>query len=401
MKLLVTILLIFGAIGVIVGLVIFLIVKHKSNDNGGGNKNCIPNCVGKECGDDGCKGTCGRCPANSQCVGSKCCAGCDDHSCLCPTGELCVDGTCCIKPTDPSFCGTYCGVTKACPSGYNCTLDSGEKYGKCTIQCSSHGKPDPTGTSCICDDSYWGDTCNNYKLCYNGQPDQKTGNCVCDSSHKGVDCRQSIACPILSLKVPSNYLPTGYYNIFWNPYLNPPGIITYQFLGIYMEDATGGPLVACTTDCSKSDPKYVFPRWYYNADNKTLSGWVGDKLYYMQANDKCLNVDCIGQTTNCNKNKIPPVPYTSQNINQGTEVIIPGVINNYNPLTYRGSLYSVQAGAMASIRGGLSPECVNNSSPCGCRCGHANETGCEGTGFTLIWTDSTSQTPMNWLFIPV
>jgi len=39
---------------------------------------CIPDCEGKECGDDGCGGACGQCPQNETCVGGVCLwsAGC-------------------------------------------------------------------------------------------------------------------------------------------------------------------------------------------------------------------------------------------------------------------------------------------------------------------------------------
>jgi len=33
---------------------------------------CFPNCSGKECGDDGCGGSCGICPESAECVDGKC-----------------------------------------------------------------------------------------------------------------------------------------------------------------------------------------------------------------------------------------------------------------------------------------------------------------------------------------
>ena len=40
--------------------------------SGGECVNCQPECTGKECGDDGCGGTCGSCPDNTPCVGGFC-----------------------------------------------------------------------------------------------------------------------------------------------------------------------------------------------------------------------------------------------------------------------------------------------------------------------------------------
>ncbi len=71
---------------------------------------CTPNCAGKECGDDGCGGSCGKCGEHQGCKDGKCvdmplCGNhvCDqDESCDtcpadcgCPVGRTCYDGKCC------------------------------------------------------------------------------------------------------------------------------------------------------------------------------------------------------------------------------------------------------------------------------------------------------------------
>ena len=87
-------------------------------DNGVCVDICVPNCAGKDCGDDGCNGTCGACAADETCnvttwkCDPKCvpsCAGkqCGDDGCggTCPpgcgVGAQCVTGICqAVVPPD-------------------------------------------------------------------------------------------------------------------------------------------------------------------------------------------------------------------------------------------------------------------------------------------------------------
>lgn len=68
---------------------------------------CLPDCGGKECGDDGCSGSCGQCNGEQElCVGGTCqcqpaCAGkdCGIDGCggdcgQCDPGQVCIDGQC-------------------------------------------------------------------------------------------------------------------------------------------------------------------------------------------------------------------------------------------------------------------------------------------------------------------
>ncbi len=92
---------------------------------------CTPNCFDKECGDDGCGGTCGTCPAPETC-GS---AGFPNHCaapviCICtsPAGEIC-DDECSPPMTECPFaatqlCNTVCLNAIAagfCPPGSTST----------------------------------------------------------------------------------------------------------------------------------------------------------------------------------------------------------------------------------------------------------------------------------------
>jgi hypothetical protein len=62
---------------------------------------CEPNCVGKDCGSDGCGSTCGSCSASEYCVSGKC---------------VCVPD-CSGKECGPDGCGGNCGI---CASNYKC-----------------------------------------------------------------------------------------------------------------------------------------------------------------------------------------------------------------------------------------------------------------------------------------
>src|SRR5690554_3217793 len=72
---------------------------------------CVPSCSGKNCGNDGCGGSCGQCDTFDRCVSGVCSPclpdchkkSCGDDSCgnpngcgSCPTGQTCISqlGSC-------------------------------------------------------------------------------------------------------------------------------------------------------------------------------------------------------------------------------------------------------------------------------------------------------------------
>jgi len=65
---------------------------------------CVPNCTGKECGSDGCGGSCGWCPPNAWCD--------QDGQCI-----ITCEPECEGKECGPDNCGGSCG---ACAIGYQC-----------------------------------------------------------------------------------------------------------------------------------------------------------------------------------------------------------------------------------------------------------------------------------------
>jgi len=186
-------------------------------DDWGGCTACAPDCDGKECGPDGCAGSCGECEEGCKCVGGKC-AGCggkvgfgepcgEDKDCetglcfeldgwafcseLCQHDEDCsmeswcmhVDdergdmiqvcvpcmGECFDKECGSDGCGGSCG---GCPDGFLCT-GAGLCMCDCTPQCE--GKqcgPDMCLGTC--------GPCGEVEVCYEGScctPDCAGRNC--------------------------------------------------------------------------------------------------------------------------------------------------------------------------------------------------------------------------------
>lgn len=96
---------------------------------------CLPNCDGRDCGDDGCGGSCGTCPDGSGCLRNGTCA------ILCPGGlgdeavAPCVESGClesrCATPEVASVLVCYdesvpsgppCAKLDDCPPGTACFL---------------------------------------------------------------------------------------------------------------------------------------------------------------------------------------------------------------------------------------------------------------------------------------
>ncbi len=119
--------------------------------NAPGGSSCYANCVGKECGDDGCGGSCGTCPYNYYCSNGNC--ECDRD---CTNKECGDDG-----------CGWNCGT---CDYGYYCS------GGQCVCDLDCEGKE--------CGDDGCGGSCGNC-----GSSDYcSNGVCKCDIDCEGKEC---------------------------------------------------------------------------------------------------------------------------------------------------------------------------------------------------------------------
>ena len=71
--------------------------------------NAAPNCDGRQCGDDGCGGSCGECAGGAACNDGQCAdIRCRDNE-NCPAGMGCVGGVCVEGDGCPGDSGTNCG----------------------------------------------------------------------------------------------------------------------------------------------------------------------------------------------------------------------------------------------------------------------------------------------------
>ena len=114
------------------------------NDCGGECVLCVPDCAGKECGDDGCGESCGSCPEGWPC---------QDGICVC-TPE------CVGKECGDDSCSGSCG---ACPADYSCN-PAGQCIWDCTPDCAGQQCGDD-GCGGSCGECAPGWLCNEHDLC--------------------------------------------------------------------------------------------------------------------------------------------------------------------------------------------------------------------------------------------
>ena len=150
---------------------------------------CVPQCTDMECGDDGCGGICGKCPAAApDCVGGTClpactatCDGktCGDDGCggdcgICQAANYCAKGACTpgFECAALSKCVTPCKGDQACldacfaDASIDGLLALSELQGCILDKCFDASNPlQCTAASCI----------KEYVACYAGGPG--TGTC--------------------------------------------------------------------------------------------------------------------------------------------------------------------------------------------------------------------------------
>lgn len=168
---------------------------------------CQPNCANKECDDDGCGGSCGKCGANMECKDNweckpkeagapPCVPNCLNKECgndtcggscgLCGDGLTCTgwecepvsvdcEPNCTNKDCGPDGCGGSCGKCgedKACNNNDECVPEDQEPV--CQPNCTNKEcGGDGCGGSC--------GICTNSEVCSNGQ-------CVCVPQCTGKTC---------------------------------------------------------------------------------------------------------------------------------------------------------------------------------------------------------------------
>jgi len=129
--------------------------KDKNKHCGG----CVRQCGGKQCGNDGCGGTCGNCPSGSFCgegmclplicTGRECGSGMTGGSCgQCGPGQTCIsspagNSMCVAKVGCQGRCGgegvgkdgLACSCLSNCATKGNCCFDKGNWCKSCVPQC--------------------------------------------------------------------------------------------------------------------------------------------------------------------------------------------------------------------------------------------------------------------------
>jgi hypothetical protein len=163
---------------------------------------CTPDCNNKLCGDDGCGGTCGTCPANFTCTAGQCnqvcvpsCLGkeCGSDGCGGLCGQCVAPGTCsdaglcskkgsCFGVCDHSFSDWGCFCDEQCIGYGDCCADICESCpllshcDPCTPDCSGR-ECGSNGCGGSCGPCPEGETCSDAGLCQ-GPPPLTTCNGV-------------------------------------------------------------------------------------------------------------------------------------------------------------------------------------------------------------------------------
>jgi len=127
---------------------------------------CVPNCAGKQCGDDGCGGSCG------PCNGGSCPAG----ACTCPNGQTNCGGTCVDLATSGGNCGS-CG--RSCAGGcvHGACACPGNNAGLCPSGCFSCTARFDFAPPPVCSDGPGATTCDDDGDCPLGSACQFNGKC--------------------------------------------------------------------------------------------------------------------------------------------------------------------------------------------------------------------------------
>ena len=137
---------------------------------------CHPDCEGKECGDDGCGGTCGECPYGTVCASGGNCADCMETLGLeGGLGTPCEDGTDCIfydfcvalDGSDDKIC--TCSCQDECPAPFECVAVA-HWFPDVFFGCFPPCEPDCAGKECG-DDGCGGSCggCGEEEQCLDGQ----------------------------------------------------------------------------------------------------------------------------------------------------------------------------------------------------------------------------------------
>ena len=160
---------------------------------------CVPDCAGKNCGSNGCGGSCGTCPAGSGCAGGQCVATSDDCDgvsfegcCDSETLHWCEGGA--LKSSDCAG-KPHCGWDEA-QGYYNCATEGqADPSGDNPLSCGGGScEPDCVGRDCgndgcegSCGTCATGMACNDSGTC---EPDGNNADCPWGTVWNGSACVQ-------------------------------------------------------------------------------------------------------------------------------------------------------------------------------------------------------------------
>ena len=159
---------------------------------------CAPDCEGKDCGDDGCGGSCGKCPENTECGGNGLCECLYDEcaEACCEEEEVCFEDDCCLPDCEGSSCGSdgcggscgECGEFSECSEEGSCVC----LFEECLEVCCDDGRVCFEDACCladcegkVCGDDGCGGSCGE---CTGPQELCDSGACVCQPVCDGLDC---------------------------------------------------------------------------------------------------------------------------------------------------------------------------------------------------------------------
>ncbi|PKN55582.1 MAG: hypothetical protein CVU56_20565 [Deltaproteobacteria bacterium HGW-Deltaproteobacteria-14] len=133
---------------------------------------CTPSCAGKQCGDNGCGGTCGTCSGTTSCNAAGQCVGGCTPSCA---GKQCGDNGC------GGTCGTCTGATTCNPSG-QCVASAGQCGGDSLNTCLGRCGLFNEAWTCQCDAqcATTGDCCPDLGTCCTATTCGAAGNSSCN-----------------------------------------------------------------------------------------------------------------------------------------------------------------------------------------------------------------------------
>ena len=231
---------------------------------------CVPACGVKVCGDDGCGGSCGECPAGDVCQEDGTCAPCVPDC----DGKSCGDDGC------GGECGE-CGLDEVCSPASICVVEGPTCEGYCGLTISADG-------SCFCDaDCFgYGDCCEDIcDVCTDVFPDD-CGTTPTDSVDLGgwailqTESAKTFTIPEATLVAPGAFLivardaERAAFETFWGVTLG--GTVAYLNAGNSFPSINGDETYALTDPLGVTVDGPTIPMTSGDNYQRLVEGAAGD-----------------------------------------------------------------------------------------------------------------------------